>query len=174
MFCKLLFQGNIKLRLDVWDKDRIFNDEFVERVEKYLTLPSVRPGVSSHYRSRQELRGRRVRITLDLEVYCDKNFYGDSCTVKCIPRDDSSGHYTCDHLGRKICRHGWYGSSCTRHCVPRDDPWNGHFNCDKWGNKQCLRNWQGPSCKSCVKNWFGPRCSTYCLPQDGEERGHYK
>lgn len=170
------FTGNIMLKLEVWDKDRFTPDDLVFKQTKYITLPSVKPGVSSssHYRSSQELRGRYVTVTLDLEVYCDKHFYGDSCTTKCIRRDDSSGHYTCDNLGRKVCMRGWHGRSCTRHCVPRDDPQHGHFHCDKEGNKLCMRNWQGPTCKSCVRNHYGTRCSAYCMPQDNEDQGHYK
>ena len=159
--------------MQVWDKDKFTNDDFVGNPS--ITLRSVTPGTYQNpFRKSLTLRGRYVTIALDLELYCDRNFYGPSCSVKCVPRDDSSGHYTCDKLGRKVCRPDWYGASCTRWCAPRDDPRNGHFNCDKEGNKICLSRWEGPSCNRCVKNWFGPRCSTYCVPQDSDEQGHYK
>ena len=159
--------------MQVWDKDKYTRDDFVEST--HIKVASVRPGSSySPLRKNLMLTGSRISVGLELELYCDKNYYGAACNVKCIPRDDSSGHYTCDQEGRKVCRPGWFGSSCTRYCVPRDDPLSGHFSCDTEGNKRCLRNWQGPSCKSCVKNWFGSRCSTYCMPQNSDELGHYK
>lgn len=167
------FQGTITIGVDVWDKDKYTSDDFVEGT--YITVPSLRPGTSHHpLRKKLTLTASRITVGLELELFCDRNYYGDACNVKCVPRDDPSGHYNCDHQGRKVCKPGWYGSSCTKYCVPRDDPHNGHFNCDKDGNKICLRNWQGPSCKSCVKNWFGSRCVTYCVPQDNDALGHYK
>ena len=164
------------LKLEVWDDDVITNDDFIDRFSKNIDLNTVRSGPPSlrDGSERVVLSSKRVRIELDLDVYCETHFYGPSCSVKCVPRDDSSGHYTCDSQGRKVCRSGWYGEDCTRYCVPRDDSINGHYVCDKQGNKNCLQNWQGPSCNSCVKNWYGKRCSTYCVPQDSNEHGHYK
>lgn len=169
----MVFQGTITIGVEVWDKDKYTTDDFVEGT--HITVPSVKPGPSySPLRRKLMIRGSRISVRIELELYCDKNYYGTGCNVKCIPRDDSSGHYTCDHEGRKICRRNWYGNRCTRYCIPRDDPQHGHFSCDNEGNKRCLRNWQGPSCNSCVNNWFGPRCSTYCVPKDSDELGHYK
>ncbi|KAL9975607.1 hypothetical protein ACROYT_G012788 [Oculina patagonica] len=166
------FQGALAIIVQVWDKDKFTNDDFVGSPS--ITLPSVTPGTSRNpLRKSLTLRERGVTVTLDLELYCDANYYGPRCSVKCVPRDDSSGHYTCDSQGRKVCRRHWYGNSCTRSCVPRDD-WRGHYTCDKEGNKICRSRWEGPSCNRCVKNWFGSRCSSYCVPQDSDEKGHYK
>lgn len=166
--------GTITVGLEIWDKDRISRDDYVDGV--HASVPSVLPGpYHNPFRRALTLTGTRVTVELDVELYCDKNHYGAACNVKCISRDDdSSGHYTCDRHGRKICKSNWFGSSCTRKCVPRDDPRSGHFSCDEEGNRRCLRNWQGPSCKSCVKNWYGPRCSTHCAPQASDRLGHYK
>lgn len=168
------FQGTITVGLEIWDKDRISKDDYVEGV--HASVPSVLPGpYHNPFRRALTLTGTRVTVKLDVELYCDKNYYGAACNVKCISRDDDSrGHYTCDRHGRKICKSNWFGSSCTRKCVPRDDPRSGHFSCDDEGNRRCLRNWQGPSCKSCVKNWYGPRCSTHCAPMASDRLGHYK
>lgn len=160
--------------LEIWDKDRFSKDDYVEGV--HASVPSVLPGpYHNPFRTALTLRGTRVTVELDVELYCDKSYYGAACDVNCIPRDDdSSGHYTCDRHGRKICKSDWFGSSCNRKCVPRDNPLSGHFSCDEEGNRICLRNWQGASCKSCVKNWFGPRCSTHCAPKASDKLGHYK
>lgn len=49
------------------------------------------------------------RLWLKLKVYCDSDFYGDSCATFCRPRDDSFGHYSCDpKTGSKICFDGQY------------------------------------------------------------------
>ena len=168
----MILQGTVTIGVDVWDKDKYTKDDFVERT--YITEPSIRPGTSHNpFKKSLTLYGSRITVGLELKIYCDNNYYGDSCTVQCIPQDDWSGHYTCDSQGRKVCRRGWYGQSCARYCVPRDDSTNGHYVCDKYGNKRCLRNWQGPSCKSCVKHWYGKRCSTYCVPWDSDDHGHY-
>ena len=165
----LWLQGRVNLNLKVWDKDKITDDDLVDNIHE-----SVEARVTSGNFHKQvvTLSGRRATVTLQLEVYCAKNYHGPTCS--CSPQDDSSGHYTCDNQGRKVCMRHWYGGSCTRRCIPRNDAFNGHFNCDKQGNKICLPRFEGPYCKRCVKNWFGPRCSTYCVPQDSHEQGHYK
>ena len=47
-------------------------------------------------------------------VFCDAGYYGDRCNVRCMPRDDNSGHYTCDpETGNTVCMEGeWKNSSC--------------------------------------------------------------
>lgn len=193
-------QEFVNLKVQVWDHDKILKDDLVETF-----FSSNKPWLPNHGHQKKTIRhkSRVVQLTLDLEVYCNKNYYGShctkqcvpgktytcgllgekvcranwygkSCTVECIPRDDWRGHYTCDKMGKKVCRSSYYGESCTRWCAPRDDPRDGHFNCDRQGNKICLPRWEGPSCKRCVKNWFGPGCSTHCVPQDSYELGHYK
>ena len=154
----------------MWDKDIFTADDLVDTIKK-----SFQPRVTSGNLHKQlvTLSGMRVTVTVQLELHCDKNYSGPTCS--CFSRDDSSGHYTCDNQGRKVCRRHWYGDSCNRSCVPRNDSFYGHFNCDKQGNKICLPLFEGPSCKKCIKTgWFGPRCSTYCVPQDNHEQGHYK
>ena len=163
-------QGRVNFFLEVWDEDIFTDDDLVDNITK-----SVEPRITSgNDKQFVTLSGSRATVKLQLELYCAKNYYGPSCSVECIPRDDSSGHYTCDNQGRKVCRRHWYGGSCTRWCIPRNDPFNGHFNCDKQGNMTCLPRYEGPYCKRCVQNWFGARCSTYCVPQDNHEQGHYK
>lgn len=47
------------------------------------------------------------RFNVALKVFCDVNYYGPECTVYCVPRDDDTGHFTCDPLsGRRLCRFG--------------------------------------------------------------------
>ncbi|KAJ7337253.1 Protein jagged-2 [Desmophyllum pertusum] len=167
----------LNLQLEVWDWDKISDDDKVETLKR-----SVTPWTSSpvHYRERLTLQSnpRRVTVTLDMEVYCDKNYYGPSCSAKCVPRDDSSGHYTCDDQGRKVCRRHWYG--------------NANF---PMARKSAYRGGLVPSVrrtafltttltagittvahdgsKVCLYGWHGENCTVFCVAQDDDQRGHY-
>lgn len=46
--------------------------------------------------------------------YCQPTYFGNECSIRCIPNDDCTGSYTCDTTtGAKICSPGWYGVECT-------------------------------------------------------------
>ncbi|XP_061191549.1 uncharacterized protein LOC133199695 [Saccostrea echinata] len=50
-----------------------------------------------------------------MAIQCQTYYYGDECSVFCIPSVDCKGHYTCDEsTGAKICDQGWEGKDCTR------------------------------------------------------------
>ena len=59
----------------------------------------------------------RVSLTLSYTLRCENNYYGDNCTMYCIPQDDDdNGHYTCDsETGEIVCRDGWKNpdTNCT-------------------------------------------------------------
>ncbi|XP_057291916.1 uncharacterized protein LOC130614506 [Hydractinia symbiolongicarpus] len=46
---------------------------------------------------------------------CNKWYMLPDCVLQCIPRDDHSGHYTCDDVKGKICLSGWVNveKNCT-------------------------------------------------------------
>lgn len=57
--------------------------------------------------------GRTARMAYRVRVRCERNYYGQTCTKLCKPRDDRFGHYTCgDTDGRKECIPGWQGENC--------------------------------------------------------------
>lgn len=59
--------------------------------------------------------GRTARMAYRVRVRCDRNYYGQTCTKLCKPRDDRFGHYTCgDTDGRKECIPGWQGETCDK------------------------------------------------------------
>lgn len=59
--------------------------------------------------------GRTARMAYRVRVRCDRNYYGQTCTKLCKPRDDRFGHYTCgDTDGRKECIPGWQGENCDK------------------------------------------------------------
>ncbi len=46
--------------------------------------------------------------------YCQATYYGNQCSVQCIPNDDCTSSYTCDSVtGTKICSPDWSGVDCT-------------------------------------------------------------
>ena len=48
-------------------------------------------------------------------LQCQTYYYGDECSVFCIPSVDCKGHYSCDErTGDKVCDQGWEGQDCTR------------------------------------------------------------
>ena len=126
-------------------------------------------------------------------MFCDANYFIPDCSTYCAPRNDDSGHYTCDFTrGQKVCLSGWYGSNCLTYCMPRNDSL-GHYGCDSNGQIKCLNNWYGKDCvlyckpsnghlghyscdvngtKKCLSGWYGKDCLTYCVSRN-DSLGHY-
>ena len=49
-----------------------------------------------------------------LNVTCDRGYYGAQCDRYCVPRDNCTGHLTCNQVtGAVECLPGWTGSNCT-------------------------------------------------------------
>ena len=44
-------------------------------------------------------------------IECATNYYQSDCSVYCIPTNDTTGHYTCDTNGNKICLPGYTNAS---------------------------------------------------------------
>lgn len=61
--------------------------------------------------------GTVANITFSYRVICQQNYYGDSCSKLCVPRDDRYGHYTCNRNGTKVCLPGWSGGYCSEGTV---------------------------------------------------------
>lgn len=58
-------------------------------------------------------------IRLSFLLMCSSNFYNPNCTAFCEPRDDASGHYTCNSNGEMVCLGGYTNTAanCTE-CMP--------------------------------------------------------
>ncbi|XP_078316701.1 uncharacterized protein LOC111119087 [Crassostrea virginica] len=60
-------------------------------------------------------RAKPSRLRMSMGLQCQTYYYGDECSVFCIPSVDCKGHYSCDErTGDKICDQGWEGQDCTR------------------------------------------------------------
>ena len=48
-----------------------------------------------------------------MKSYCQATYYGNQCSVRCIPNDDCTSSYTCNPAtGAKVCSAGWLGAEC--------------------------------------------------------------
>ncbi|CAL1532974.1 unnamed protein product [Lymnaea stagnalis] len=126
--------GAVKLKVEVYDVDGSSTDEHIDTL---ISDIYVAPSISM---KRLILTGR-TELTTDVQIYCGSNFYGQNCSVFCVPRDNSSGHYTCDQgLGHKICHKGWVGQNCEineDNCVDISCQ-NGGVCRDQLNDYQCL------------------------------------
>ncbi|KAG7237270.1 hypothetical protein INR49_032603 [Caranx melampygus] len=113
----------------------------------------------------------QTELRYSYRFICNENYYGDTCSKICTPRDDHFGHYTCKPDGQ-------IASICLDGCNER----NG--NCTSPGECKCREGWQGlfcdvcklhPSCKhgtckepwqcTCKEGWGGIFCDqdlNYC------------
>ncbi len=100
-------------------------------------------------------------LQLSYRVICTSDYYGPNCSVYCVPRDDSSGHYTCNQTdGSRICTSHFYGPDCSVYCVPRNDS-SGYYTCNQMDGSRI-----------CMSDYYGPDCSVYCVSRD-DFTGHY-
>ena len=68
----------------------------------------------THYESRIN----HTLLQYSYRIQCNDNYYGNSCTIKCTPRNDLYGHYNCGSNGEKICHQGWTSEYCDkRKCI---------------------------------------------------------
>lgn len=56
--------------------------------------------------------GTQTELRYSYRLICKENYYGDTCSKICAPRDDHFGHYTCTSDGQRACLPGWKGDYC--------------------------------------------------------------
>jgi hypothetical protein len=108
----------VRLFIEVEDYDSFNSDDHVDDV--YVTITRA---PSSSFSSRRAYNGihGNSRIELSFRVQCMANFYGSDCATRCVPRDDSGGHYRCGSNGERICLSGW--SEPTSDCTTGTTAW---------------------------------------------------
>ncbi|XP_027026031.1 delta-like protein 4 [Tachysurus fulvidraco] len=93
---------------------------------------------------------QQTELRYSYRFICNENYYGDSCSKKCTPRDDRFGHYTCNPDGHLSCLPGWKGEYCDQPiCLKGCSEANG--NCSSPGECVCRDGWQGMFCTECKK-----------------------
>ncbi|CAL8393388.1 delta-like protein 4 [Gadus morhua] len=106
-------------------------------------------GVGSEW-SQDSQSGRQTELRYSYRFVCQENYYGESCSKKCMSRDDRFGHYTCTRDGQLSCMAGWKGKYCEEPiCLDGCSERNG--NCSRPGECVCREGWQGPFCDECKK-----------------------
>uniref|UniRef100_A0A674NAK5 Delta-like protein n=1 Tax=Takifugu rubripes TaxID=31033 RepID=A0A674NAK5_TAKRU len=136
-----------------------------------------------HEWSQDVQSGTQTELRYSYRFICNDNYYGDTCSKICTPRDDHFGHYTCKPGGQIACLPGWKGEYCQEPvCLEGCNERNG--NCTLPGECKCREGWQGlfcdvcklhPSCKHgtcnepwqciCKEGWGGIYCNqdlNYC------------
>ncbi|CDQ66516.1 unnamed protein product [Oncorhynchus mykiss] len=97
---------------------------------------------------------RQTELRYSYRFICHANYYGDSCSKICAPRDDRFGHYTCNPDGQISCLPGWKGQYCEEPiCLEGCSKLNG--NCSRPGQCVCREGWQGTFCNECKRH---PSC----------------
>ncbi|XP_062570839.1 uncharacterized protein LOC134232878 [Saccostrea cucullata] len=108
------WKGSARVDISITDIDGPSTQQLVDRfsfnyTEKGSKIPKPRELL---------LKGKRPkpsRLRLSMAIQCQTYYYGDECSVFCIPSVDCKGHYRCDeNTGAKICDQGWEGKDCTR------------------------------------------------------------
>ncbi|MBN3326229.1 DLL4 protein, partial [Atractosteus spatula] len=95
--------------------------------------------------------GKQTELRYSYRVICNENYYGESCSKKCTPRDDRFGHYTCNSDGQISCLPGWKGGYCEEPiCLEGCSETFG--NCSKPGECVCRNGWQGTYCDECQRH----------------------
>ncbi|XP_062325934.1 delta-like protein 4 isoform X1 [Osmerus eperlanus] len=98
--------------------------------------------------------GKQTELRYSYRFICKENYYGDSCSKICVPRDDRFGHYTCNTEGQISCLQGWRGEYCEEPvCLEGCSTKNG--NCSQPGECNCREGWQGTFCDECKRH---PSC----------------
>nr|CAX69745.1 Delta-like protein D precursor [Schistosoma japonicum] len=172
------------LKVEVWDADYSFSDlddhlaTFEDNEYKYDVYPfeinsrskhGGLPLLSSHHHHRLFQNISQGYLTLYVAIWavCDRDSYGNDCSVSCIP-ENRIRHYGCDILtGAKVCLPGWFGDECDKidHC-------DFLTSCGPMGT--CINTPVGYKC-NCKYNFTGPHCSeppNQCSPaQDNCQNG---
>ncbi|XP_052688263.1 uncharacterized protein LOC128166866 isoform X3 [Crassostrea angulata] len=153
------WKGSARIDINISDTDGPNTQQLVDSftffyIEKGGKTPKFRELV---------LNGSRVRpsrLRLSMGVQCQTYYYGDQCSVFCIPSVDCKGHYSCDEkTGTKICDQGWEGEDCTRptvkegNCISNPCQNGGTCSVDKFSNTT-----DGDFFCCCPEGYTGSQC----------------
>lgn len=108
------FKGGFLIAMKIVDDDDGSKDDIVDYYKKEIYITPSK-SVHSARTYPYTLSGPGYsQTTIEVKVYCDVNFYGATCSVKCVAFDtDDDGHYTCDaSTGEKVCLPGYNGALC--------------------------------------------------------------
>ncbi|XP_055361727.1 delta-like protein 4 isoform X2 [Betta splendens] len=181
---KYTWPGAFSLIIEAWFSPEADPPEGSTRPDSLISSFSIQRQLSTgHDWSEEAQSGARAALRFSYRLICQENYYGDTCSKICAPRDDHFGHYTCRPDGERACVAGWKGDYCDEPiCLEGCNEKNG--NCTLPGECNCRKGWQGlfcdvckphPLCKhgtcedkwqcTCTEGWGGMYCDqdlNYC------------
>ena len=109
----MLLQTNVKVNIEVLDDNGASSTVNPTRIlNSQANLQS--PQVSSTFSSDTTVNeggSNVISLSYATRIECATNYYQSNCSVYCIPTNDTTGHYTCDTNGNKICLPGYTNTS---------------------------------------------------------------
>ena len=109
----LLLQTSVKVNIEVFDYDGVNPDVNSNHIlDNQANLQS--PQVSSTFSSNTTVNeggSNVISLSYATRIECATNYYQSDCSVYCIPTNYTTGHYTCDTNGNKICLPGYFNTS---------------------------------------------------------------
>ena len=111
--CLMLKGGGFQLYIRISDLNT--GSDFL--VDDIIINKDLTPSIGNLPRASYNGAHRKVSMDMSFTLRCSPKFYGSECIVFCAPVDDSTGHFTCDANGDKVCLDGWtdtIGSCLTR------------------------------------------------------------
>jgi len=185
------------LQINIVDIDNFDPDDHVDTININIPIPT-NVNIGSSFSSRQSYIGTcgRATIQLSYRVSCSRsnfafpdcteclpNYYGINCDIFCRPRNDSSGHYTCNADGSRtciphytglpnclMCKPNYFGNDCSVFCIPPTPS----LICNSSGQLECMQSpgFAPPNCAECLPDYYGINCETFCTPRN-DTSGHY-
>ncbi|CAL8272456.1 unnamed protein product [Merluccius merluccius] len=156
--------GAFSLIIDAWHSPASDPSGVTTNPEFLISSFAIQRNLGiGHEWSRDVQSGERTELRYSYRFICNENYYGDTCSKICTPRDDHFGHYTCTPDGQIACLPGWKWDYCQEPiCLEGCSEMTG--NCTLPGECKCREGWQGalcdvckrhPSCKhgTCVEAW---------------------
>uniref|UniRef100_A0A915JPV0 Delta-like protein n=1 Tax=Romanomermis culicivorax TaxID=13658 RepID=A0A915JPV0_ROMCU len=102
----------------------------------------------------------QISLEYGYRVRCDPGYFGDKCGQSCVPRNNETGHFTCDEQGHRKCLPGWSNVDlmCTKPVCKKDCK----GTCQRPGEcDNCPFGWHGANCDKCIK--FPDCVHGYCI-----------
>ncbi|XP_052083667.1 delta-like protein D isoform X4 [Mytilus californianus] len=139
------WSGSCKLKIDIYDDDDN-RDDYVDYMAKYYFKYNPDYNETTAIVTTLSL-SHRVRMTVQIKVYCDPDYYGRGCDIYC----KQSEKYTCNKInGAKICTTDWTGSDCD---VKKDACVSGPCQ-----NEATCHNSMGTYLCVCKEGYTGLKC----------------
>ncbi|KAI8773703.1 uncharacterized protein LOC106065087 isoform X1 [Biomphalaria glabrata] len=169
------WMGYVVITLTFYDVDTR-ERQLIDTLQFYHNMTSPqRSGSLNLNMTSMTIVGNRKKtpstLSLQVSTRCDTHYYGETCTVHCVPSDDCSGHYDCNRVtGERICDRGWGGQQC-------DQPLEANLTCSASecsNSGLCVRTTRSNYC-CCNQGFEGERCNkdvNECSSNPCQHGGH--